>query len=107
MMEQKPVTAFSFWELLREKRLMAARCAECGKVFLSSRSFRITCCEENTEWVRLRGEGRLAVIAVDPTFMIEEVYNREEHYCSAIVKLEEELCTNRSSRGSISASRSS
>jgi uncharacterized OB-fold protein len=44
------------------------------------------------EWFQMSGNGRLAAyttIAVGPTFMVEEGYNRENHYCSGIVELEE------------------
>jgi uncharacterized OB-fold protein len=44
------------------------------------------------EWVELQGGGTLTaytVIAVGPTFMVEEGYDRKNHYCSGIVQLEE------------------
>ncbi len=40
----------------------------------------------------MKGEGKLVaytVIAVGPTLMIEEGYNRKNPYCSGIVQLEE------------------
>jgi len=43
-------------------------------------------------WIELRGRGTLTaytVIAVGPTFMIAEGYDRKNHYCSGIVQLEE------------------
>jgi len=93
-MKQRPFTAFSFRELLREKRLMAVRCVECGKVFLPPRPFCIACRKENVEWVSLQGSGRLVaftVIAVGPTFMVERGYGRENKYCSGIIELKEGL----------------
>jgi len=44
------------------------------------------------EWIELQGGGTLTaytVIAVGPTFMVEEGYDRKNHYCSGIVQLEE------------------
>ena len=44
------------------------------------------------EWTELLGRGTLTaytVIAVGPTFMVEEGYDRKNHYCSGIVQLEE------------------
>jgi len=96
-MEQRPFTASSFREFLREKRLMAVRCVECGKVFLPPRPFCIACRKETVEWVPLQGSGRLVaftMIAVGPTFMVEQGYDRENHYCSGIVELEEGLRVN-------------
>jgi len=95
--EQRPFTASSFREYLGEKRLMAVRCLECGKLFLPPRPFCIACRNETVEWATLGGSGRLVAfttIAVGPGFMIRQGYDRKNHYCSGIVELEEGVRIN-------------
>jgi len=44
------------------------------------------------EWIEMEGKGKLnafTCIAIGPSFMIEEGYNRKNPYCSGVVELEE------------------
>jgi uncharacterized OB-fold protein len=44
------------------------------------------------EWVEMGGNGKLSAftcIAIGPSFMIAEGYNRKNPYCSGVVELEE------------------
>jgi len=94
MMEAREFTSASFNKFLSEKRLMAVRCNKCKALYLPPHPLCSRCCSEEMEWVRLKGKGRLlayTVIAVGLSFMIEEGYDRRNHYCSGIVQLEEGL----------------
>jgi uncharacterized OB-fold protein len=44
------------------------------------------------DWVQLKGRGKLVTfttLAVGTTQMVEEGYDRNRHYCSGVVELEE------------------
>jgi hypothetical protein len=92
MAAEREFTAASFNAFLNEGKLMASRCVQCGARHLPPRPFCTACYAADMEWVELKGRGRLTaytVIAVGPTFMVEEGYDREHHYCSGIVRTEE------------------
>jgi hypothetical protein len=92
MTAEREFTAASFNAFLNEKQLMAARCATCGALYLPPRPLCTSCYTADMQWAQLNGRGRLTaytVIAVGPTFMVEEGYDREHHYCSGIVQTEE------------------
>ncbi len=92
MAAEREFTAASFNAFLNEHKLMASRCAKCNAVYLPPRPFCTSCYTADMTWVQLKGRGRLTaytVIAVGPTFMVEEGYDREHHYCSGIVQTEE------------------
>jgi uncharacterized protein len=92
MTAEREFTATSFNAFLNEHKLMASRCAKCNAVYLPPRPFCTSCYTADMTWVPLKGRGRLTaytVIAVGPTFMVEEGYDREHHYCSGIVQTEE------------------
>ncbi len=88
----RPFSAAAFDQFLAEKKLMAARCAACGKLALPPRAICPHCRSDRMEWVETSGKGKLAaftVIYIAPTFMIEQGYGREKPYVSGIVELEE------------------
>ena len=82
----------SFNSFLSEKKLMASQCKKCKAKFLPPRSLCTYCYSSEMEWCELNGRGTLiayTVVAVGPSMMIEEGYDRDNHYCSGIVQLEE------------------
>ncbi len=92
MAAEREFTAASFNAFLNDEKLMASRCAQCGALYLPPRPFCTSCQAADMEWAQLKGRGRLTaytVIAVGPTFMVEEGYDRERHYCSGIVQTDE------------------
>jgi len=94
MMELREFNSTSFNKFLSEKRLMASQCKGCKSMYLPPRPLCTRCYDGEMEWIELKGKGILVaytVIAVGPTFMIEEGYDRKNHYCSGIVQLEEGL----------------
>lgn len=91
-MDQRPFTSASFYQYIQEGRLMASRCQGCGKLHLPPRSLCDRCRSERMEWTALGGKGKLAAftaIAVGPSFMVQEGYDRNKPYCAGIVELEE------------------
>ena len=91
-MGDREFTSASFYEYLRERRLMAARCKSCGRLHLPPRSLCPHCQSTDMEWVQVKERGKLAAftaIAVAPSFMVEEGYGRTNPYCTGIVELEE------------------
>ena len=92
MTETRDFTAASFNTFLGEKKLMASQCKKCKAIYLPPRPLCTRCYSSEMEWIELQGGGTLTaytVIAVGPTFMVEEGYDRKNHYCSGIVQLEE------------------
>ena len=77
---------------LSEHQLMAARCAECGTLYLPPRTLCIMCYSTRMGWVPLSGEGRLTgftTVFIGLPAMAAEGYGREKPYCSGIVRLAE------------------
>lgn len=93
MSEQRDFTGASFYEYLAEGKLMAARCLECASLYVPPRPFCPHCRNGKAlVWTELSGNGKLAaftVIAIAPTFMVEQSYGRENPYCTGIVELDE------------------
>jgi len=92
MAAEREFNAASFNAYLNEKKLMASRCVTCGALYLPPRHLCTSCHTADMKWVEMKGRGRLTaytVIAVGPTFMVEEGYDREHHYCSGIVQTDE------------------
>ena len=91
-MPEREISAFSFNQFLREKKLMGTRCKTCGDLAIPPRAICRKCQGEELEWVELGGRGKLltyTTIAVGTPAMIEAGYDRNRHYCSGIVELDE------------------
>lgn len=91
-MSERPFTSTSFYQFLCEKRLMASRCKSCGAVHLPPRQICDRCQSDQMSWEELAGKGKLAAftaIAVGPSFMVREGYDRTKPYCCGIVTLDE------------------
>lgn len=91
-MAQAEFTAAAYNGFLKEGKLMAARCRGCGRLSLPPRPLCPQCHGHEMEWAQLQGSGRLAAfscIAVGTTAMLQEGYDRNNPYCSAVVELDE------------------
>ena len=69
MFEGRPFTVSSFYEFVSEKRLMAAKCIECGTVSLPPKPMCTKCLSTNLKWIELDGAVKLlsyTVIHVAP-----------------------------------------
>jgi uncharacterized protein len=88
----RPLSAASFNLYLAEHKLMAARCKQCGGVYVPPRAICPKCHSEELEWIETSGKGRLAAFTViysGPTFMVEQGFDRKNPYVSGVVELEE------------------
>jgi len=54
-----PFTISSFYKFVSEKRLMAAKCNECGTVLLPPKPMCTECLSTNLKWIELEGAGKL------------------------------------------------
>jgi uncharacterized OB-fold protein len=89
MPEKPPFTVSSFYKFVSEKRLMAAKCNECGTVHLPPRPMCTSCLSTNLKWIELEGAGKLlsyTVIHVAP-----EQFQSLAPYAVGIVELESGL----------------
>jgi len=69
MSEERPFTVSNFYKFVSEKRLMAAKCSECGTVLLPPKPMCTKCLSTNLKWIELEGAGKLlsyTVIHVAP-----------------------------------------
>ena len=92
MTEEREFNSASFYQFLAEKKLMAARCRNCGVLYLPPHPICTKCHGPDMEWVESKGKGKLAaftVIAVGPSFTLDEGYSRENPYLVGIVELDE------------------
>ena len=92
MVTEMEFTSTSFYQALRDERLMGTRCKGCGAVYLPPRQVCFQCRSVELGWVSLTGEGKLTsftTIAVGTNTMISQGYDRNRHYCCGIVELYE------------------
>jgi len=97
-MSEAPFTAASFDNFCQEKKIMGARCKQCGSLMLPPRPMCRKCQSADLEWQEIKGKGKLisfTIIGVGPTPMINEGYDRKNPYCSGVVELEAgpRICT--------------
>jgi uncharacterized OB-fold protein len=88
----RPFSAAAFDQYIAEHKLMAARCTQCGGVYVPPRPICPKCQSEELEWVETSGKGKLAAFTViysGPTFMLAQGFDRKNPYISGIVDLEE------------------
>ena len=91
-MEERPMSDYAFEQFLNEEKLMGSRCGVCGALFVPPRLICLQCHRSEMEWAEMKGTGKLAAftcIAIGPPSMIEEGYDRNNPYCSGVVKLAE------------------
>ncbi|MCA9957639.1 MAG: Zn-ribbon domain-containing OB-fold protein [Anaerolineales bacterium] len=91
-MNDRPFTEYSFQQFLREHKLMGARSAATGKVYVPPRPIDPETHRDEMEWVELSGKGKLAAftaVYIGPTAMIQAGYDRNKPYMTGIVELEE------------------
>jgi len=84
-----PFTVSSFYKFVSEKRLMAAKCNECGTVLLPPKPMCTKCLSTNLKWIELEGAGKLlsyTVIHIAP-----EQFQSITPYSVGIVELQNGL----------------
>lgn len=86
-MSELPFTVESFYRMLGEKKLMAAKCLSCGRILLPPRPVCPNCYGTEMKWVELKSEGTVesyTVIHVPPAR-----FAAEAPYVVMIVKMDE------------------
>ncbi len=81
----------SFYDFLKEKKIMGTKCKDCGEVYLPPRPLCPKCIDSEMEWVELEGKGKLEAftsITVAPTHMLNAGYTRDNPYVFGIVQLD-------------------
>ncbi len=74
-----------FRELRENKKIYAAKCAKCGKVFFPPRAD-CNVCYEPTEWVELTGKG--TIVACVPQYVTAAKFIKQIPFVCAYVKLD-------------------
>jgi uncharacterized protein len=59
MSEERPFTVSSFYKFVSENRLMAAKCNDCGALFLPPKPMCTRCLSLNLKWTEVEGVGKL------------------------------------------------
>jgi uncharacterized OB-fold protein len=91
-MPERAFSDLSYERFLHEERLMGSRCRHCNALYVPPRPICIQCRGWDLEWVEMSGKGKLSAftcIAIGPSFMRAEGYDRQNPYCSGVVELEE------------------
>jgi uncharacterized OB-fold protein len=88
-MGQPPFTIEQFYRFLKEEKLMAAQCLQCGKIHLPPRPLCDNCFSQDFEWVNVSGKCKLltyTVISVAP-----QQFQAITPYAVGIIQLENGL----------------
>lgn len=91
-MGEPDFTSASFYQFLGEHKLMGSRCRSCGALYVPPRPLCPACYGDDMEWVEMGGSGSLlafTTIHIAPTAMIEAGFNKDNPYCTGIVRLAE------------------
>ncbi|MBS7622455.1 Zn-ribbon domain-containing OB-fold protein [Candidatus Bathyarchaeota archaeon] len=87
MSQDRPFTAKSFYDFVREKVLMGCICQDCKTIMVPPRMSCIECGGERLRWSELSGKGSLetfTIVHVAPAFLKDKA-----PYAVGIVRLEE------------------
>lgn len=91
-MEMIDLTSVGFYDALKEQKLIASRCMDCGDIQFPPRTICPKCWSNSLEAKELSGNGVLksfTVIYIGLSQMIEAGYDRFNPYCTGLVELEE------------------
>jgi len=84
-----PFTVSSFYKFVSEKRLMAAKCNECGTVLLPPKPMCTKCLSTNLQWIELEGAGKLLSYTV--IYIAPEQFQSITPYTVGIIELKNGL----------------
>jgi len=77
----------SFYKLVGEGKLMAAKCNKCGEVMLPPRPLCTKCYSKDLRWVELKGQGKLLTYTI--IHVAPKQFEALAPYSVGIVKLDE------------------
>jgi len=84
-----PFTVSSFYKFVSEKRLMAAKCNECGTVLLPPKPMCTKCLSTNLQWIEVEGAGKLLSYTV--IYIAPEQFQSITPYTVGIIELKNGL----------------
>jgi len=87
MSETLPFTIESFYKLVSQRKLMAARCKKCGCLHVPPRPICTRCYGNELDWVELGNRGKLLTYTV--IYVSPKQFESLLPYAVGIVKLEE------------------
>jgi uncharacterized OB-fold protein len=91
-MEERPISDISYEQFLKEEKLMGSRCKQCDALYVPPRPICVECHSTEMAWEEMSGSGKLGAftcIAIGPSFMRAQGYDRKNPYCSGVVELAE------------------
>jgi uncharacterized OB-fold protein len=87
--ETPPFTIEQFFKFLKEKKLMAAKCMQCGTIHLPPRPVCTNCYSKELSWTQLETKGRLVTYTV--IYIAPEQFQKTAPYAYGILELENGL----------------
>ena len=91
-MDKPYISDQAYAQFLREEKIMGSQCGTCGILAVPPRSICGDCHQTQLNWIEFKGRGTLAAftfIAIGAPFMIAQGYDRNNPYCTAVIKLDE------------------
>ncbi len=88
----EPITINGHFEEIKNKKIIATQCKDCGRIHLPARVFCDDCKSQSLEKIELAGDGTLqaySVIYVTTSQMISARFGRDNPNCVGIVKMSE------------------
>ena len=64
MSTKEPFTIEQFYKFLKQQKLMAGKCLNCGKIHLPPRPLCDNCFSQEFEWVNVSGKGQLLTYTI-------------------------------------------
>jgi uncharacterized OB-fold protein len=89
MSEETPFTISSFYKFANKKRLMAAKCTECGTELLPPKPMCTQCLSTNLKWIEVNGNVKLLTYTI--IHIAPEQFQDMTPYIIGIVEFENGL----------------
>jgi uncharacterized OB-fold protein len=89
---ERDFTIKNYLDYIAEKKLMGAKCKDCGEIYVPVRKLCTKCNKANMEWMQMSGKGEIAAftsITVGTPFFVQKGYGRDKPYCFSVIKLKE------------------
>ncbi|MEM2888057.1 MAG: Zn-ribbon domain-containing OB-fold protein [Candidatus Bathyarchaeia archaeon] len=87
--EIPPFTIEQFFKFLKEKKLMATKCTNCGKLHLPPKPICSNCYSKQIQWIQLETKGQLLTYTV--IHIAPEQFQKNTPYAFGIVELKNGL----------------
>jgi uncharacterized OB-fold protein len=88
--EAKPFTIEQFYNFIKEKKLMAAKCGKCGSMYVPPRPMCANCFSKELSWTELEPKGKLVTYTV--IHIAPEQFQAIAPYAYGIIELQKGLC---------------